>query len=297
VTLVITGANGEFGRIALDSAIAAAPGERVIASVRDPERAIDLIERGIEVRPGSFDDPDQLRDTFSGADTVLVNATFFGSIPALRGERVTSAIRAAAEAGAERIILTSWPDLDHCRLPEVQDYVASEAALQSAGPDWTILRLGYGLADTLARDVLWGRRDGELVAPAGDATSAPAAVSDLAEAAGLVAVGTGHSSQAYELTGPRAIGWKELAVLASEPNEGSVPYRPVTDDDYRSHLASLGLHETFADGLIALYAAFRSGWASRPDLTLGRLLGRQPVDGLEAVRGRLDRMSRLLARR
>lgn len=297
MTLVVTGANGEFGRIALESAIAAAPGERVIASVRDPGRATDLIERGIEVRPGSFDDLDQLRDAFTGADTVLVNATFFGAIPGMRGERVASAIRVAADAGAKRIVLTSWPDLDHCPLGEVQDYVASEALLRSAGPDWTILRLGYGLADTLARDVLWGSRDGELVAPAGDATSAPAAVSDLAEVAGLVAVGTEHSGQAYELTGPRTIGWKELAELASERSEGSVPYRSVTDDDYRSHLASLGLHETFADGLIALYAAFRSGWASRPDPTLGRLLGRPPVDGLDAVRGRLDRMSRLLAGR
>lgn len=297
MTVVITGANGEFGRIALATAIEAAPGERVIASVRDPERAIDLVERGIEVRPGSFDDPDQLREAFAGAETVLVNATFFGAIPGARGERVASAIRAAADAGAERIVLTSWPDLDHCPLPEVQDYAASEALLRSAGPDWTILRLGYGLADTLARDVLWGRRDGELVAPAGDATSAPAAVSDLAAVAGLVAAGTEHSGQVYELTGSRAIGWKELAELASEPNRDSVPYRSVTDDDYRSHLASLGLHETFADGLIALYAAFRSGWASRPDPTLGQLLGRQPVDGLDAVRGRLDRMSRLLAGR
>lgn len=297
MTLVITGANGEFGRTVLDTAIAAAPGERVVASVRDPAKSGDLLTRGVEVRAGSFDEPDRLRNTFAGADTVVVNATFFAATPELRGQRVASAIRAATDAGARRIVLTTWPDLDNCDIPEVRDYVASEALVRSAGPQWTILRLGNGLADALARDVIWARRDGELVAPAAQATSVPAAVRDLAEATARVAVGSGHDGKLYELTGPRAIGWSDLAELASEADATPVPYRAVTDAEYRDYLAGLGLQENYVEGLLALYSGFRSGWNSRPDSTLARLLGRDPVDGLDAVRDRLESMTRMLAGR
>jgi NAD(P)H dehydrogenase (quinone) len=297
MTLVITGANGEFGRVVVDTAVAAAPGERIIASVRDPAQSRDLLDRGIEVRAGSFDDTDQLRDAFDGADTVVVNATFFAATADLRGQRVASAIRAAADVGARRIVLTTWPDLDNCDIPDVQDYVASEALVRSVGPKWTILRFGAGLADALARDVIWARRDGELVAPAAQATSVPAAARDLAEATARVATGAGHDDKLYELTGPRAIDWSDLASLASEADATPRPYRAVTDAEYRDCLAGLGLPENYVDGLLALYSAFRSGWNSRPDATLARLLGRDPVDPIDAVRERLEPMARMLARR
>ncbi len=289
MSIVITGANGEFGRAVLTAVAAVRPGERIVASVRDVARAAELEERGFDVRPGSFDEPDELRAAFSGADTVFINATFFGVAPELRRERVARAIGAAAEAGAARIIVTTWPDLDHARLPHVQDYVQSERLARRAGPSWTILRLGYGLADAVARDVIWARRDGELTAPAGRARCAPAAASDLADAAAVTIAEPGHENAMYELTGPRAIDWDDLAALAGSIDGRSIRYRPVDDEEYREYLAARGLPGQVADGLLGLYAEFRSGWAATPSPDLGRLLGRDPVDTVEAVSQRVSR--------
>ena len=61
MSIVITGANGEFGRAVLNAVAALRPGERIVASVRDVARAADIKERGFDVRPGSFDRPDELR--------------------------------------------------------------------------------------------------------------------------------------------------------------------------------------------------------------------------------------------
>jgi len=287
MTIVITGANGEFGRGVLNAVAALAPGLRVVATVRDPARAADLRERGIEVRPGSFDDAAALPAAFSGAETVFINATFFGAGAELRGRRVATAIRAAVGAGAARIILTTWPNLDHAGLPDVQDFIQSERLVQAAGPSWTILRLGYGLADAIARDVMWARRDGELVAPAAAARCAPAAVSDLIDAAALTIVEPGHDNARYEFTGPRAIDWSDLASLAASIDGRDIRYRPVDDDEYRAYLVGQGLPGQVIEGLLALYAEFRSGWAATPSPDLSRLLGRELVDTLDAVRQRL----------
>jgi NAD(P)H dehydrogenase (quinone) len=139
-----------------------------------------------------------------------------------------------------------------------------------------------------------GRLPGEhLVAPAADARCTPAAVSDLAAAAAAVITGTGHENARYELTGPRAIDWTDLARLAAVADGRDIRYRPVTDDEYRAYLAAQGLPEPVIEGLLGLYAEFRSGWAATPSPDLARLLGREPADTLEAVNQRLPGWSAL----
>jgi NAD(P)H dehydrogenase (quinone) len=195
---------------------------------------------------------------------------------------VTAAIGAAADAGVGRIVLTSWPDLENAAMPTVQDYRRLEAAVKSAGPSWTVIRLGVGLGDAVARDVVWGRKAGELVAPAKDARVTPAAVTDLAEAAAAVLTRTGHEGEVLEMTGPDAIGWHDVAELAG------VPFRAVPDDEYVAYLTeTLNLPEAAARQLAALYADFRGPWASTPTTTVTDLIGHPALPGTEAVRRRV----------
>jgi hypothetical protein len=68
-----------------------------------------------------------------------------------------------------------------------------------------------------------------------------------------------------------------------------IRYRAVADDEYRGYLAAQGLPGPVIDGLLGLYAEFRSGWAATPSPDLARLLGRDPVDTLDAVSQRVPR--------
>lgn len=279
MAIAVTGGNGEFG-----SAVIARLGnltdQPVVATVRDMSKGRRLA--GVDYRPGDFDDPESLRVSLTGVDTVLVNATFFGPDPTRRLPRVTAAIGAAADAGVGRIVLTSWPDLENATMPAVQDYHRLEAAAKGAGPSWTIIRLGVGLGDAVARDVVWGRKAGELVAPAKNARVTPAAVTDLAEAAAAVLAQAAHEGEILEMTGPDAIGWDELAQLAG------VPFRALPDDEYVAHLTEVfSLPEAAARRLAALYADFRGPWASTPTTTVTDLIGHPALAATEAVRQRI----------
>jgi NAD(P)H dehydrogenase (quinone) len=279
MTIAVTGGNGEFGS-AVITRLTNLTDQPVVAAVRDVSKSRRLA--GVDHRPGDFDDPGTLRASLAGVDTVLVNATFFGSDVTRRLPRVTAAIGAAADAGVQRIVLTSWPDLEHATVPVVQDYHPLEAAAKSAGPSWTILRMSAGIADAVARDVVWGRKTGELVAPAKDARATPAAVTDLADAAAAVLAQDGHEGEVLELTGPDAIGWDDLAKLAG------VPFRAVPADEYVAYLTEkFRLPEAAARQLAALYADFRGPWASTPTTTVTDLIGRAAVPGTEAVRRRV----------
>jgi NAD(P)H dehydrogenase (quinone) len=278
MTIAVTGGNGEFGR-AVAECLTARTSEPVVATVRDLEKVQPL--NGVEHRPGDFAEPATLRSSLAGVDAVLINATFFGADPTRRLPLVSAAITAAAEAGVARIVLTSWPDLDRATHAAVQDYPELERRVKRAGPAWTILRFGYGLADAVARDVTWARSGGELVAPAADGKVTPAAVADLAEATAAVLSWPGHEGSVLEVTGPDALGWHDLAKLAG------VPYRPVTDDEFRTYLKRFDLPAPVVEQLVALYTDMRSDWASTPTPVLETLLGRPPVPGIEAVARRV----------
>jgi NAD(P)H dehydrogenase (quinone) len=155
---------------------------------------------------------------------------------------------------------------------------------KSAGPSWTIIRLGVGFGDAIARDVAWGRKAGELVAPAKDAMVTPAAVTDLAEAAAAVLTQDGHEGEVLEMTGPNAIGWHDVAKLAG------VPFRAVPDDEYVAYLTeTFSLPEAAGRQLAALYADFRGPWASTPTTTVTDLIGHRALSGIEAVQRRVAR--------
>jgi NAD(P)H dehydrogenase (quinone) len=282
MTIAVTGGNGEFGRAVL-SFLAARSARPLVATVRDLAQVQPVI--GVDYRPGGFDDPATLRASLAGVRTVLVNATFFGADPGLRLPRVAAAIQTAADAGVEHVVLTSWPDLERATMAQVQDYKQLETLVKSAGPTWTILRLGCGLADAVARDVVWAKAGGELVAPAAGARVTPAAVADLAEATAVVLseAGPGHDRVVHELSGPDAVTWEDLAELAG------VPFRAVDDEDYRKYLDRIKLPASTVEQLIALYADLRSDWASTPTPTLAKLIGRAPVAGLAAVDRRTSR--------
>src|SRR3569833_272788 len=281
MTIAVTGGNGEFGS-AVIAQLRNLTDRPIVATVRDVAKGGHLT--GGDYRPGDFDDPETLRASLAGGGTVLINATFFGADPARRLPQVTAAIGAAADAGVGRIVLTSWPDLENATMPLVQDYRRLEAAAKSAGPDWTVIRLSVGFADAVARDVVWGRKAGELVAPAKDARVTPAAVTDLAEAAAVVLTQAGHDGEVLELTGPDAIGWHDVVELAG------VPFRAVPADEYVAYLTeNFNLPDTAARQLAALYADFRGPWASTPTTTVTELIGHPALPGTEAVRRRVGR--------
>ena len=147
---------------------------------------------------------------------------------------------------------------------------------------YALSRLSPAAMRRLARDVVWGRKAGELVAPAKDGRVTPAAITDLAEAAAAVLTQAGHDGEVFELTGPNAIGWHDVAKLAG------VPFRAVPDDEYVAYLTgTFNLPDAAARQLTALYADFRGPWASTPTTTVADLIGRPALPGTEAVRRRV----------
>src|ERR1700710_2184154 len=99
--IIVTGANGQLGRGVVEQLLARIPADQIGLSVRDPERASAMAQRGVRVRRGDFAEPATLTAAFQGATQVLiVSVDELGEVALARH---AAAIEAARAAGARRI--------------------------------------------------------------------------------------------------------------------------------------------------------------------------------------------------
>src|SRR5689334_22341633 len=70
--IVVTGATGHYGALAIESLLArGVPAERIVAAVRTPEKAAGLAARGVRVRRADYTEPESLASAFEGAERLL----------------------------------------------------------------------------------------------------------------------------------------------------------------------------------------------------------------------------------
>ncbi|WP_164040723.1 NAD(P)H-binding protein, partial [Serratia marcescens] len=69
MTIAITGATGQLGRIVIEKLRRRLPADRIVALARSPERAADL---GVAARTFDYDRPETLAPALAGIDTLLL---------------------------------------------------------------------------------------------------------------------------------------------------------------------------------------------------------------------------------
>ncbi|WP_369192496.1 SDR family oxidoreductase [Streptomyces sp. R08] len=279
--IVVTGANGQLGKGVVDQLLARVPAERIAVSVRDPEGAKELVERGVRVRRGDFDDPETLAAAFEGAEQILLVSAASTGDTALRQHR--AAIAAARDSGARRVLYTSHMGANPASpFAPMPDHAETEGVLRAAGVPFTSLRNGFYAATTV---MLLGSalQTGELVAPE-DGPVSWTAHGDLAEAAAIVLAEEGRfDGVTPALTGAEALDLADVAAVASAVTGRTVKRVTVSDEEYRAGLVSHGVPEGQAELLGGLFRASRAGEFAEVSPVLGELLGRAPVSVREVL--------------
>lgn len=285
--IIVTGANGQLGRGIAERLLERVPAGQIGVSVRDPEKARWLRERGVRVRPGDFDDAASLRHAFEGASQVLIVSADATGEAALRQHR--TAVQAAREAGAKRVLYTSHMGSSAASpFAPMPDHAATEAALQGSGMAFTSLRNGFYATNgiMLMGDAL---QTGRLIAPQ-DGPVSWTAHADLAEAAAIALTDEGRlDGLTPPLTASEALDLAGIAAIASELTGRPITRVTVTDEEWRAGLVSHGVPERQADMFLGLFLASRQGEFAPVDPTLERLLGRPPTSLRDVLAASLPR--------
>jgi NAD(P)H dehydrogenase (quinone) len=281
--IIVSGASGQLGSLVIDELIArkVEPENLILVSrTPDTEHLQGYAARGASVRFGDFNEPESLDAAYRGGTRMLLISINGGG--GNRSELHKVAIDAAARAGVKQIAYTSYVNADRNEESAIAvDHRRTERFLQESGVAWTMLRnqiYANGLVDQAVQIV----RDGRYVTHTPDARVAYVMRADCAAAAAAVLATPGHENKAYNITGPDAIGPRELVALASEISGKPVELIVLSEAEYRAQLAASATPQSAIDGTISFAAELDSPYLREPSTAVAALTGR-PATSVRAL--------------
>ncbi|ALL78087.1 hydroxylase [Pseudonocardia sp. EC080610-09] len=210
MTILVTGATGNIGRLVVDHLIART-GEPVRALTVDPVRA--ALPDGVEAVRGSVRRPAALDGAFDA-----VRAMYLAPYEPTAAE----VLAAAADAGVEHVVaLTGEPD---------SWWGTVTKAVEAAGPAWTHL----WPADFVENYEMWLpqiRATGVVREPWPALASTPTAMTDIAEVAAVALTAPGYTGRALTLTGPEPVSRRDAVAAIAEATGVGIGFEQVTPDE------------------------------------------------------------------
>lgn len=268
--IVVTGATGQLGRLVIQSLLTKLPAAQIVAAVRQPERAADLAELGVQVRQADYTKPATLDAAFHGAEKVLLISS---SEVGQRTAQHKNVIDAAKRAGVSLLAYTSLLHADRSPLGLAAEHQATEALLQESGVPHVLLRNGWYTENYLA-SIPPALQHGAYIGSAGDGRIASAARADYAEAAAAVLTLAGQAGKVYELAGDESYTLAEFAAELSKQAGQSIPYVNLPEADFKAALVGAGLPEPLAGLLADSDKGAANGGLFDDQHQLSRLIGR-----------------------
>jgi NAD(P)H dehydrogenase (quinone) len=280
IMIVVTGATGQLGRLVIKALLKTQPASDIVAAVRSPEKAADLVALGVQVRRADYNEPATLDTAFKGADKVLlISSSELGR----RAVQHRAAINAAKRNGVQLIGYTSVLRADTSPLGLADEHRETEGALRASGVPFVLLRNGW-YTENYLRSLAAALEHGAILGNADDGKIASAARADYAEAAALVMTRDAQAGRVYELAGDSAYTLTELAAEVTRQSGKKVEYQNLSEADYKAALVGVGLPEVVAALLSDSDAAASKGALFDDAHQLSQLLGR-PTTPLATVVG------------
>ena len=237
--IVITGASGQYGRMATDKLIAKGHAADLILITRTPVKLSDRTAAGCDVRYGDFDKPETLAAAVKGAEKMLlISGTRVGA----RIQQHKAAIDAAAAAGVRHIVYTSFVNVDEDNPAIVTiDHRETENLIKKSGCAWTFLRDAH-YADAMILNAGPGFiASGVWLTSSNGGREAMVWREDCVDSAVAVLTQESHENKAYPITGPHSESFEEVAAMLSEVCGKKIKLVETDDDGMYAHFDALGI--------------------------------------------------------
>jgi uncharacterized protein YbjT (DUF2867 family) len=268
--ILITGASGNVGKTVLQAV--AKSGAKCRAMYRSSAEA-QKAAAGSETAIADFAKPETLGAALKGVDSVYLVCSPIPELVQLE----SNLIDACVAAGVKHVVLNSALGAGDYDKSFPSWHGQAEEKLKSTRLTWTILRPNSFHQNVLAFFAPTIRTQSVFYSSMGDAKNSFLDVRDIAAVAAKALAGGEHAGKTYELNGPEAICYTELAQKICKAAGREVKYVDIPMEAQKSALLEQGMTEWLVKALLDLQQYYRNGKGGDTDGLLEKLLERAPI--------------------
>lgn len=259
--ILVLGGTGTVGAPLVAQLLAAGEAVRVASRKATPVAGAESV---------SFDlaDPATHAGAFDGVDRAFL------LLPSGHLDIEGSLGRVIAAAATRRVKLVMMSVLG-ADADDANPYRRAEIALAASGTPHVVLRPNW-FADNFHSFWLPGIRQGIIALPAAEGRTSFIDARDIAASAAAALQSDRFDGQAFNLTGPEALGYAEAAAILSAASGRPIRYLPVDDAAFIATLTGAGVPADYAGFLASIFHPVREGWTAGVTGDVERLTGAAP---------------------
>jgi uncharacterized protein YbjT (DUF2867 family) len=269
--ILITGASGNAGGAVLREVLKSGSGVRAMVRSREDSAKVP---QGATAVVADFADTSSLRRALEGVDTVYLVCSPVRELVELE----SNMIDACREAGVKHIVLNSALGAGDFAKSFPSWHRKVEDKLKGSGMAYTTLRPNGFMQNLIAYFAPSIRAQAAFYQSTGNAKISHLDLRDIAVAATkILRSPTQHAGKIYELNGPEALSYAEVAEKISKATGRNVQYVDIPADAQRKVLSDMDMPDFMITALLELQEYYASGKASKVDGTLESLIHRAPT--------------------
>lgn len=259
--ILILGATGNVG----------APLVKALRAQGDAVKAASRSGKPVAGAEGvAFDyaDPSTFGPAFEGVDRAYV------MLPSgyVNAKELLLPVIEAAKAAQVKVVFQSVFGVD---ADDSIPYRQVEIALEKSGLPYVILRPNW-FSDNFQTYWKAGIDHGQIAVPAGEGKSSFIDVRDIAASAAVALTSNKFDGKAFNLTGPKALGYGDAAKIISDVIGKPVAYTAISDEAFIGILTGAGVPNDYATFLASIFYPVREGWTATVTGDVETLTGKAP---------------------
>jgi uncharacterized protein YbjT (DUF2867 family) len=268
--ILATGASGSVGKAVLaEVARSGAPHRAMYRSKQEAAKA----PAGTETVIADFSDKASLAAALRGVDSVYLVCSPIPDLVQLEG----NVIEASQAAGVRRVVLNSALGAGDYGKSFPSWHRKVEDKLKATKLAYCILRPNSFMQNVLTYYAPSIRAQGAFYGAMGNARTTYLDVRDIAVVAAKVLRGGEHDGKTYELNGPEALTYPEVAQKISQHAGIAAKYVDIPVDAQRKAMLDQGMPDWQVTALLDLQEYYTGGKGGTVDGVLQRLLGRPSI--------------------
>jgi len=267
--ILVTGASGNAGGAVLKEVLKTnRPVKGMYRSPADAAKA--SVEVGAVI--ADFADRGSLGRALEGVEAVYLVCSPVRELVELEGNMVD----ACQAAGVRHVVLNSALGAGDYRKSFPSWHRRVEDKLSASGLDYTIVRPNSFMQNILTYYASSIRTEGAFYAAMGNARTSFIDVRDVAAVAARTLTSPGHAGKTYELNGPEALTYGEVAEKITQASGRRVQYVDIPVAQQKQAMLDQRLPDWLATALLDLQAYYTGGKGGEVDDVISTILGRAP---------------------